>query len=545
MKKINQHILLFIFLLSSFFIQGQEIFITPKDVLSKQKQALMEQRNFIAESACPQREDVLNEYQANFDRLIEVLDIVTLVFHTTITIEKDRIKEQGEHFIKYQSSNLTNVIVKRHSSKISMAGIVSDNSSIPVGARLLTETFKFKDREIEVLYRIRKNKITLITLEAIYKDKTRVYVEFQNLPQAQFRVYNTTENGSEDNNLHVLFSNEIGQINLIKTTGYELYPERYTEMITQNQGLLKHRYAIRCYDEKGNQITPTQTGKELEIKPTTYLLWYKGTIGKYPIHLMLKRGFVKERNDVKINDTIISNVQYAYDSRKKWINIENLREQQAGIFGFEGQDDSPRWHVEFYSEKFYNKVLTGNWNNQNGTILPITLTPMAKEFPNFIFKAQIEEELTSTGEVQDKIIRGITVYKNDKKIQEIKNEDGASLDYFELAYVDINYDGYLDLIINNNLYLFNLDIKKFIPYQLEIEFYPEIKSLYNYNIYTKSFLLAMNRSIIEYRVINEKLTPYQSESTYWGENGDMVYTTSKYNNGKWKVIKERTESMNE
>jgi len=542
--KYIQYILLFTLLLNTLFLQGQEISISSKDVLRKQKQALTEQRNFIAESACPQREDILKEYQANFDRLIEVLDIVTLVYHTPIAIEKDRIKEQGKHFIKYQSSNLTNVIVKRYSSKISMAGIVSDNSSIPVGARLLTETFTLKDKEIEVLYRVWETQITLISLEATYTDKARVYVEFQNLPQAQFRVYNTSEYGTEHENLHVLFSNEIGEINLIKTTGYELYPEQYTEMVTPNQGLIKHRYAIRCYDENGNQITPTQTGNDIELKPTTYLLWYKGTIGKYPIHLMLKRGFVKERNDVEINDTIISNVQYAYDSQKKWINIENLWEQQAGIFGVERQDDSPRWHVEFYSEKFYNKVLTGNWDNQNGTILPITLTPLAKEFPTFTFKAQIEEELTSTGEVQDKIIRGINIYKNDKKIQEIKNENGSSLDYFELAYVDINYDGYLDLIINDKLYLYNTATKKFTVNNEE-DYYRYLTELGQYNLFNKSFISQMNRSILEYRTINGKLTPYHSSSYYPNQDGDMVMLEQKYINGKWITISEKIEKMEE
>gem|GEM_PF-6749196 len=521
-------------------MRGQEISISSKDVLRKQKQALTEQRNFIEKSACPQREDVLKKYQANFDRLIEVLDIVTLVYHTPITIEKDRIKEQGDKFITYQSSNLTSIIVKRHSSKISMAGIVSDNSSIPVGTRLLTETFTFKDKEIEVLYRIRKNQITLISLEAIYKDKTRIYVEFQNLPQAQFRVYNTSEYGTEHENLHVLISNEIGEINLIKTTGYELYPEEYTEMITQNQGLIKHRYAIRCYDEKGNQITPTQKGNSIEIKPTTYLLWYKGTIGKYPIHLMLKRGFVKESNNVEINDTIISNVQYAYDSQKKWINIENLWERQAGIFGFEKNDDSPEWSVNFE----INQVLKGDWDNQNGTILPITLTPMAKEFLAFTFKAEIEEELTPSGEVQSKIVRGITIYKNDKKSQEIKNEDGSSLDYFELAYVDINYDGYLDLTINDKLYIYNIATKKFTVNNEE-DYYPYLTELGQYNLFDKSFISQMNRAMIEYRAVSGKLVPYRSSSYYPNEEGNMVMLEEKYVNGKWETIEERIEKMDE
>ncbi len=532
MKKHIQYILLVILLLNTCFLQGQ-ISISSKDVLRRQKQALTEQRNFIEKSACPQREDVLKEYQANFDRLVEVLDIVTMVYHTPITIEKDRIKEQGEHFIKYQSSNLTFVTVKRHDSRISMAGIVSDNSSIPVGARLLTETFTFKDKEIEVLYRVWETEISLISLEATYTDKTRVYVEFQNLPQAQFRVYNTSEYGTEFENLHVLFSNEIGEINLIKTTGYELYPERYTEMVTQNQGLIKHRYAIRCYDDKGDRITPTQIGNEIEIKPSTYLLWYKGFIGKYSIKMMLKRGFNKETNDERILD-----MAYGYDSKKKWIYPENLWEPQDGIYGHEKNDDSPEWSVSFE----YNQVLKGDWDNQNRTILPITLTPMAKEFPTFTFKAQIEEELTSTGEVKNKIIRGISIYKNDKKIQEIKNEDGASLEYFELAYVDVNYDGYLDLTINDKLYLYNSASKKFTINDEE-DYYRYLTELGQYNLFNKSFIEQGNRSMIEYRAFKGKLTFYHSSSHFFNEYGDMVTLEQKYVNGKWITISEDIEKM--
>jgi len=534
MKKYIQPLLIVILLLSSLFLQGQ-ISISSEDVLRRQKQALTEQRKFIEKSACPQREDVLKEYQANFDRLLEVLDIVTLVYHTPITIEKDRIKEQGEHFIKYQSSNLTNVIVKRHSSKISMAGIVSDNSSIPVGARLLTETFTLKDKEIEVLYRVWETQIALISLEATYTDKARVYVEFQNLPQAQLRVYNTSEYGTEHENLHVLFSNEIGEINLIKTTGYELYPERYTEMVTPNQGLIKHRYVIRCYDENGNQITPTQTGNDIELKPTTYLLWYTGTIGKYPIKMMLKRGFNKETNDERILE-----MAYGYDSHKKWISPENLWEPQDGIYGHEKNDDSPEWSVNFE----YNQVLKGDWNNQNGTKLPITLTPMAKEFPTFTFKAEIEEELTPSGEVQSKIVRGITIYKNDKKIQELKNQDGSTLDYFELGYVDINYDGYLDLIINNNLYLYNTATQKFII-NSEDHYYPYLTELGQYNLFDKSFTAQMNRTMLEYRAFNGKLMPYHSSSYYPNQDGDMVMLEERYVNGKWETIEKRIEKMDE
>ena len=206
-----------------------------------------------------------------------MLDITTLVYSTPIRIEKDRIKEQTDKYIVYQSTNLTNVLVKRYGENISMAGIVSDNSSIPVGSRLLTEIFTLKDKKVKVRYRKRKTFIHLLSLEVIYPNKTRVYIDLTSLPQSDFRVYNTTEYGSEFKNIQVFFApNETAKINLIKIPKYELYPESYIEWLKDNpnRGITKYKYAIRCYDENANQITPTQTGNDIEIKPTTYLLWY-------------------------------------------------------------------------------------------------------------------------------------------------------------------------------------------------------------------------------------------------------------------------------
>ena len=550
MKPTIQQIALFIMLLSSCFTQGQG----KREVLERQIDELKEKQNFITESACPQKEDVLKVYQANFDILQETLNIASMVYNTPITIKKDRIQEQGEKSISYQSTNIMNVIVKRYSSKISMAGIVSDNSSIPIGTRLLTETFTVNTKKIEVQYRITKNSIYLISLEAIYLNKTRVYLDLTSMPQSDFRVYNTSEYGTEFKKIQIFFSPfEIGRINILQVDGstYELYREQYTEMSknSPNQGFVRHRYAIRCSDENGNYITPKKKGQDVEIKPATYLLWYKGFIGKYPIHLMLKRGFVKEEGDVEINDTIISNVQYAYDSQKKWINIENLWERQAGIFGFEGQDDSPEWSVEFYSENFYNKVLTGNWDNQNGKILPVKLTPMTKAFPTVTFKAHIEEGLTPSGEVSNRSITALDIYQADRKIQQISfAESKPNLDYFELGYVDINYDGYLDLFVENNFFLYNPTAKRFDlskDEEGEWDYIPNLTELYSYNPYTKSFTVQTRRSFIEYRVISGKITPYASESYYPGADGNMVHTKQKYINKKWEVIEERIEGDEE
>jgi len=545
MKRTSKHIILLTLLLSSIFADGQI------NILRKQIHELKEHRNFITESACPQREDVLKQYQTNFDKLMEVLDIAVLVYRTPLSISKEHIKEEAEKYITYPSSNLTNVLVKRYGTKTSLAGLVSDNSSIPVGTKLLTETFTLNNTEVEVRYIIGKTSTKLINIEAVYTDKTRVFIDIDNLPQGLIGVYNTNEYGSEFKNLFVLFSNEIGQLNFIQTTGYELRPQEYTEMITANQGLVKYRYASYCYDEKDNPITPSQKGKELTIKPTNHLLWYKGSIGKYPIHLMLKRGFVKENEYVEINDTIISNVRYAYDSQKKWIDLENRWERQAGIFAFEGeQDDTPEWFVEFSKNSQYGKELTGDWDNQNGTILPIKLTPMLKEFPNFTFKVEVENEILPNGKVGNQSITALNIYQKNKKIQQINLSDSKpDLEYFEVSYVDINYDGYLDLIVDNSFLLYNAKTKKFESSTNEDgdgwDYIPNLKEIDSYNPYTKSFTVQQRRYSTEYRAVNGKLTPFTSEYYYPDENGNMVYVKQKYVNGKWKEIEKSVDNMEE
>ena len=352
MKKTVQHIILLTLLLSSILAQGQV------NVLRKQIHELKEHRNFITESACPQREDVLKQYQANFDKLLKVLDIAVLVYRTPLSISKEHIKEEAEKYITYPSSNLTNVLVKRYGTKVSLSSLVSDNSSIPVGTKLLTETFTLNNTEIEVRYIVRKKFTTLINIEAVYTDKTRVFIDIQNLPQGLMNVYNTNEYGSENKNLFVLFSNEIGKLNFIQTTGYELRPEQYTEMVTANQGLVKYRYATYCSDEKGNPITPSQKGKELTIKPTNYLLWYKGTIGK-----SVKGSIYFFTNDNEVVGTFINaktgkniKLKGSYVSGFFGTDTLNLEEYEKGeeVSGyFEGKISTLKGEKEYVYEGFW------------------------------------------------------------------------------------------------------------------------------------------------------------------------------------------------
>jgi hypothetical protein len=266
MKKIRQYIYIFSLALSPCLLQAQEVHTSYYDVLRKQITELKEQQNFITKSTCPQRKEEIKRYQDNFKKLLEVLHTALIICKTPSKIEEDRIKEKNEKSIVYQSSNIGNLLVKRYGIRISMAGIVSDNSTIPVGARIFTETFQLGDKKIEARYRRRKNFNHLITLQAVYPDKTEVNIDLSTMPQSGFRVYNTNEFGTENRNLFIISDpNDIGRIHFIQTDHYELYREKYLEDIKDipYQKLVKYRYAIHCYDDKKDIITPTKKGNDI------------------------------------------------------------------------------------------------------------------------------------------------------------------------------------------------------------------------------------------------------------------------------------------
>ena len=70
-------------------MQGQETSISKSDVLAKQISELEAQKNFIIQSACPIREDEVKQYEVNFELLLEVLNLATLVMiHQPLLMKK-------------------------------------------------------------------------------------------------------------------------------------------------------------------------------------------------------------------------------------------------------------------------------------------------------------------------------------------------------------------------------------------------------------------------------------------------------------------------
>lgn len=175
---------------------------------------------------------------------------------------------------------------------------------------------------------------------------------------------------------------------------------------------------------------------------------------------------------------------------------------------------------------------------------------MLKEFPDFTFKAEVENEILPNGKVDNQAITALNIYQKNKKIQQINlGNSKPNLEYFEVSYVDINYDGYLDLIVDNSFLLYNAKRKKFESATNEDgdgwDYIPNLNEIDSYNLYTKSFTVQQRRYFTEYRALKGKLTPFASESYYPDENGNMVYVKVKYINGKWKEIEKSVENMEE
>ncbi len=517
------------------FTQGE--YLSEADVLERQIDELRAQRNFIEESNFPQRQDVIDRYHHDLDRLIRLLDIATLIYETPSTVEADRIIEEQEGYYIYQSYNLrTNI--KRFGKRTSFAGIVSDNSSIPVGTELVTEEFVFNDMNMEVLYRTGTDRNRLLTLFVEYKDSMEIFIDISSLPISSMKIEKIDEYGFKNERLFVVGdNNEVGKLAWINVAGeYELYPERYLVDIegVSNQKKLKYRYAVRCVGDGGEYLTPSRVVEDYNILPEYYHTWYEGEIGTYPIKGMIKAKLLE-------GNYYPQELAYGYETSKELIYLQEMFEPQDGIHGYEkeGSREIAEWSMDFE----LGKKLTGTWLGSQD--LPITLTPALIDFPDFTFKAKLTEELSTAGEVTDRLVQQISVYSHGLLVQKIDLEYTESLDYFQLGLADVNYDGYMDLIVSSTLYQYDPEKDRFDLGELIETNFMYLEDLYPFNVFNKSVVLSLGRQTIEYRVVDGMLRDYEISSYYFNEEEEVVYTVSRFENNEWTVIEESIERIDE
>ncbi|WP_324028195.1 hypothetical protein QSV08_09770 [Maribacter sp. BPC-D8] len=284
------------------------------------------------------------------------------------------------------------------------------------------------------------------------------------------------------------------------------------------------------------------------ITPRTQLLWYSGFIGDYPIKLMLKRTHNRDASDSRITD-----IAYAYDSQKKWIFLEEQDEFKSNFFGSEVKNDgiyakekfegniTGSWEVPF----IINTTLNGLWYDKNGKPLTVKLTPMYHNVPSGYVRFDYYSDLEPTEITKGK--DGLVVeIKQDDRLKQTIYLDPYTEDMYNTVYVDFNYDGYLDLVFGDMLFLYNPKTGMYEKSKAsDRDEFPELDELYNYNIYDKSFTVREPRTMTQYASSALNIIPKTSNSYFHNDDGDIVTINRKYINGNWEIVEEWVEKMEE
>jgi len=200
-----------------------------------------------------------------------------------------------------------------------------------------------------------------------------------------------------------------------------------------------------------------EKNKKTEIIPK--IIWYDGYISEYPIKVKMV-----------IKNESIHELSYAYDKTKKWINLLDIKNSKEVFQATEKRKGKTTgfWELTFQA----GTNIKGHWKSPIGRVLPILLKPQSKQ-------------------------------------AETKTISISSEEANKVVLVDINYDGYLDLIKSNptlrkgsttkkyyshSVYVFNEETKSYkFTKELSYFSYETYINIENYNLFNKRFR-ACNRS---------------------------------------------------
>lgn len=285
------------------------------------------------------------------------------------------------------------------------------------------------------------------------------------------------------------------------------------------------------------------------ITPSTQLLWYSGFIGDYPIKLMLKRTHNRDASDSRITE-----IAYAYDSRKEWIFLEEQYEFKSNSFGGEVKNDgiyakeksegniTGSWKVPFK----INETLNGLWYDKNGKSLTVKLTPMYHNVPSGYVRFDYYSDLEPTEITKGNDGLVIEIKRDDRLLKQTIYLDPYKENLYDTVYVDFNYDGYLDLVFGDILFLYNP--KTYIYEKSKAsdrDEFPELDELYNYDSYAKSFTVRDLRTMTTYISEKGKISPHVSNSYFHNDDGKKVTLDEKYVNSKWEILIKSIEKIYE
>ncbi|GEM_PF-1193866 len=246
--------------------------------------------------------------------------------------------------------------------------------------------------------------------------------------------------------------------------------------------------------------------KETKEPFYSYFLWYQGTIGEKSITAK-----------VAVKNSTYS-VSYAYDFNERWIHFTDIKTDNT-IISAKASTEIDNYTDGFIALDMKNLwKLTGQWISQSGEKLPITLKVALKELPNSLKNTTLKNEFTALLLTPTIVADSINVYYSEK------NENGKrspieiqtytkthpNIDN-QIIYVDINFDGYLDITIGNAIYIFNTQKQRFEVENSESDFYPGINYISAYEPYNKTFESSHWRTVIWYKAIEGAITPYETE----------------------------------
>ncbi len=237
-----------------------------------------------------------------------------------------------------------------------------------------------------------------------------------------------------------------------------------------------------------------------------YFLWYDGTIGDRPIKA--KIGVNNGEYDV----------YYSYNDHKKWVHLINSKVIYNTIYARADVDEkSYDGFVKLQLDNLWNPK--GQWTSPTGEKLPIELKSTLTYPPFGEVKSTLKNELVplllNPKIAVDSVEITYIEISNGKTntIRQLHTHDSAKLDNTQMVYVDINYDGFLDLVIDDSFFLYNALEQAFIKDENDSvgSFFPGIGHIGVYNPYNHSFFSSHFRTVMQYRSKNGEIAVYERE----------------------------------
>ncbi len=261
-----------------------------------------------------------------------------------------------------------------------------------------------------------------------------------------------------------------------------------------------------------------------------YFLWYDGVVDDLPVLAKLSVGERGYALDLAFSDTSIRCVGRNIEEKIDSIVFDIYNPFEYKSHGKINLSIEDLWNV------------SGQWFSDEGIWYPITLKLRLNKLDDSVF--QENSELIPLAVDLNRMTTAITVYESEEGTIDGKPRvilyKSDELDYGSATYVDVNFDRHLDIVINDQMFLFNMDSLKFISNLDGDSFFPGIDNYHSYNIGDSTFQCIHFRQILRYKSIHGAVGIYEREvySEYY-ENPQKIDSSEnriRYIDGEEKYI---------